>query len=217
MSSYDNYSDPAPRVRPRALTVVCVLAIVFGALGLLAGCVGLLSQLAASAVQQALTAGQAGSGGPTTELQSAIMAITAKHSTILVPLTILKILVEAALLTGGIMALGYKSTGRSLLSKALLAALILECIQFIPTVMVQREAQAVTAELMPKIMAAQGGNAVPAGFDMSAMMRGIGAVTLAFGLVWLVAKVILYILGMRYLATPAIAALFSPSENSGMN
>ena len=215
MSSYDTYSDPAPRVRPGGLTLICVLAIIFGALGILAACIGIVSQLGASVFQQAV-AGQAG-GGEIPEVQAELltrtMAISSKYTAIIVPLLVLKFLVEAALLIGGIMALGYKPTGRSLLSKALIGALILECIQYVPTFMIQRETQAITAELMPKIMAAQGGNAAPAGFDMTAMMSGLGTVMLAFGLVWLIIKVVLYILGLRYLATPKMDALFA--ENSG--
>ena len=219
MSSYDTYSDPAPRVRPGALTLICVLAIVFGALGLLSGCIGLISQLASSTIQQSITAGQAGASGEAAELQreflSKTMAITAKYNAAMIPLTVLKILVDITLLIGGIMALGMKPTGRSLLSKALLGALIVESILYVPTFMIQREAQAVAAQYMPKIMAAQGANAAPPGLDMSTMMSGIGTVTLAFGVIWLVAKIVLYILGLRYLATPKMDVLFSGSGSSG--
>jgi len=47
------------------------------------------------------------------------------------------------------------------------------------------------------------------------MMSGIGTVTLAFGVIWLVAKIVLYILGLRYLATPKMDVLFSGSGSSG--
>ena len=140
------------------------------------------------------------------------MEITTKYGVVLVPLTILKILVEGALLIGAIMTLRFKASGRSLLAGALLAALILESILFVPTFMVQRESQAAAAELMPQIMAAQGGqNGPPAGVDMSSMMSGIGAATLVLGLVWLVAKIVLYILGMKYLKRPNVMALFPPT------
>lgn len=218
MSSTDFYNDPAPRVRPSALTVICVFCIVFGALGLLAGLAGLVSQLASSAIQQAITAGQSGASGAAAEAQAEMvtrtMAIAAKYNPVMIPLSILKILIEGALLIGGIMAIRLKGSGRSLLASVLLAALIFEAIQFVPKYMVTRDTQAAVAELMPQIMAAQqGANQMPPGLDMSSMMSGIGTVTLALGLVWLAVKIVLYLLATRYLRRPDIVALFQSSTN----
>lgn len=222
MSSMDSYDDPKPRVRPTTLTVICVLGIVFGVLGLLTGGVGLLSQLFSSQIQQAVTAGQTGINGPAAgaqeEMITRTMEISKKYNPILIPLTIAKILVEGALLIGAIMTLGFKLSGKSMLAGALVAAAILESIQFIPRTMMQRDTSAAIADLMPQIMAAQqGARGMPAGFDMSSMMNGIGTVTLVFGFIWLAAKIVLYVLGTRYLRRPDIEALFTPSADSGMN
>jgi hypothetical protein len=215
----DSYDEPQRRARPSALTVICVLAIVFGALGLLAGCIGLASQLFASRIQEAVAAGQAGANVPAAAAQAEIvrrtMEISAKYNMVLIPMTILKILVEGALLVGGIMTLGLKASGRSLLAGVLIAALVLETIQFVPRYIVQRETQTVVAELMPQIMAAQqGANSPAAGFDMSSMMSGVGVISLVFGLFWLAAKIVLYLLGIRYLRRPDIVALFPSSATS---
>jgi hypothetical protein len=212
----DSYDEPQRKVRPTALTVICVLGIVFGVLGLLTGGVGLLSQLFSSQIQQAVTAGQTGIPGPAAEAQAQIvtrtMDISKKYNPVLIPLTIVKILVEGALLIGSIMALGLKLSGKSMLAGALVAAAILESIQFVPRAMMQRETQAAVADLMPQIMAAQqGARGMPAGFDMSSMMSGIGTLTLVFGLFWLAVKIVLYVLGTRYLRRPDIEALFTPS------
>jgi hypothetical protein len=43
------------------------------------------------------------------------------------------------------------------------------------------------------------------------MMSGIGTLTLVFGLFWLAVKIVLYVLGTRYLRRPDIEALFTPS------
>jgi hypothetical protein len=213
MSSSDFHEGPERRGRPGALTAICVLAIVFGALGLLGGVAGLASQLFSSRIQEAVVAGQAGATGPAADIRKDMITrtteITKKYSPIMIPLAIVKILVEGALLVGGILALGFKPSGRSLLAGVLLAALILDAIQFVPTFMAQREAQAVAAELMPQIMAAQTGpNSTPMPFDMSSMMSGIGTITLVLGLAWLAVKIVLYILGMRYLKRPDVMALF---------
>jgi len=220
MSTMDTYSDPVPRARPRALTVICVLAIVFGALGILAGCVGLIGQLMSSQIAGTVVAGQGAAGEPAAAFQQEIvtrtMALSAKYNPVMVPLTVVKILVEAALLIGGIMAMGLKSAGRSLLSSALVAAIIIESIQAVPTFMMQRESQAMMAELMPQMMAQQGGaKDLPPGFDMSSIMSGVGVVTLVLGFIWLAAKIVLYILGIRYLARPALVAMFSSAPGSG--
>jgi hypothetical protein len=209
----DSYDDPKPRVRPTALTVICVLGIVFGVLGLLTGGIGLLSQLFSSQIQQAVTAGQTGITGPAAEAQAQIvtrtMDISKRYNPVLIPLTVVKILVEGALLIGSIMTLGFKLSGKSMLAGALIAAAILETIQFIPRAMMQRETQAAVADLMPQIMAAQGAGGMPAGFDMSSMMNGIGTIALVFGLFWLAAKIVLYVLGIKYLRRPDIEALFT--------
>jgi len=216
MSSMDSYDDPKPRVRPTALTVICVLGIVFGVLGLLYGGVGLLSQLFSSQIQQAVTAGQTGTTGPAAEAQAQIvsrtMDISRKYNPVLIPLTVVKLLVEGALLIGSIMTLGFKLSGKSMLAGALVAAAILETIQFVPSAMMKRETQAAVADLMPQIMAAQGARGMPAGFDMSSMMNGIGTVTLVFGLFWLAAKIVLYVLGTKYLRRPDIEALFTSTS-----
>jgi len=213
----DSYDDPKPRVRPTALTVICVLGIVFGALGLLSGGVGLLSQLFSSQIQQAVTAGQTEINGTAAEAQKEMvtrtMEISKRYNPVLIPLTIVKILVEGALLIGSIMTLGLKLSGKSMLAGALVAAAILESIQFIPRVMMQRETQAALADLMPQIMAAQqGARGMPVGFDMSSMMNGIGTVTLVFSFCWLAAKIVLYVLGTKYLRRTDIEALFTPTR-----
>ena len=216
MSSMDSYDDPKPRVRPTALTVICVLGIVFGVLGLLSGGGGLVYQLFSSQIQQAVTAGQTGTGpaaGAQTEILARTKEISKKYNPILIPLTIAKILVEGALLIGAIMTLGFKLSGKSMLAGALIAAAILESIQFIPRTMMQRDTSAALADLMPQIMAAQqGARGMPAGFDMSSMMNGIGTVTLVFGFFWLVAKIVLYVLGTKYLRRPDIEALFTSTS-----
>jgi hypothetical protein len=217
MSTMDTYSDPAPRVRPRALTVICVLAIVFGALGLLGGCIGLIGQLVSP---EAMVAAQGATGeqsaGGMQEIAARSKELSAKYNPVMVPLTVVKILLEAALLVGGIMALGMKAAGRSLLSSAMIAAIIIESIQAVPNFMMQRESRALMAEIMPQVIAAQeGAKDLPPGMDMSAIMSGVGGAMIVLSLLWLVIKLVLYILGIRYLARPAMVAMFTSAPGSG--
>src|SRR5438552_6078817 len=97
------YQDESelPKVRPGWLTAICVLAIVFGVLGLLAGGATVLSQLFASRLQQAIASAQIGANQPGAELQAEVMtrtmAIATKYNLILIPLGVGKVLVEIAL------------------------------------------------------------------------------------------------------------------------
>src|SRR5262249_12318973 len=139
------------------------------------------------------------------------MEIAQKYAAVLIPLGIAKLLVEVALVVGAIMSLLLKAPGRSLLMGALIAAVIIECVMAVPSMMVRRDTQAVMADLMPKILAAQRApNGPPPGIgDMSRVFSGMGTITMVFSLGWLAVKIILYILGINYLRKPKIVALFS--------
>jgi hypothetical protein len=82
----------------------------------------------------------------------------------------------------------------------------------VPGILIQRETQAVMTEMMPKAMAAQQGPNAPPGMDnfMTTFFRAIGIVSLIIALVWLVAKFVLYVLGIRYLRQPDVRELFAP-------
>ena len=210
----DNNSE-LPRVRPGWLTAICVLAIVFGALGLITGAFSLLGQLFASQLQTFIMSAQGSSNVPGAEIQKEVMTrsvvIASRYRMLMIPLTLGKALVAALLLLGGIFSLSLKNTGRTLLVRALLAALVVESLLFVPTTLAQRESQALMSELMPKMMQSQQGpNGPPPGFNagMSAMFSVIGTATLLISLAWLAAKIVIYLLGIRYLRKPKIVALF---------
>src|SRR5262245_59682797 len=109
---YENDSDRR-KVRPGWLTVICVLAIVLGSLGLLSAGVSLFSQLFASRLQQAIAGAQGASNLPGSDLQAEVVQrsfeITRKYSVVMIPLEGAKILVEGALVVGAIMSLGLKA------------------------------------------------------------------------------------------------------------
>jgi hypothetical protein len=205
-----------PAVRPAGLTTVCVLAIVLGGAGFLMGCVGLISQVSGSRIQQSLQRMQPGANDQTAEIQremnARLMVVTSHYKWLLLPLAVLKIVVDAALLIGALLAWGLRPRGWSWLYGALIAAIIFEVVQTVPTVMVQREYQAITNEMMVKMMAAQqGGSGPPPGMQnfMSGMTSAISIMTIVFALVWLAGKIVFYVLGIRYLRKREVVALFA--------
>ena len=204
-----------PKQRSSLITTICILAIVFGVVGLLLGIVGLLGQIFASSIQSAVANIQSAANAPGMEFQreamTRAMAIATKYNLVLIPLGLAKLVVEGLLLVGGILALKLNAKGRSMLLAALFGALVVESILVVPRIMVQRETQAVMAELMPKIMAAQqNADKLPPGFNMgmSSMLSGAGTVAMYSAIAWLVIKIAIYIIGISYLRKPQTIALF---------
>jgi hypothetical protein len=203
--------SPATGGRPQNLTVICILAMILGGFGLLTGCFGVMSLVFASQARQAISAMPPGVNNPTVEMQKQMndkmAAINNRYKWVTLPLMLVKLCVEAAILIGAIMTLGLKPRGRSWLLAGLIAALVLESIQVVPGIMVQSETFAMMREMVP---VQQGANAPPGMNDfMTVFFSAIGIGTIVMTLGWLAAKFIFYVIGIRYLRKPAVAALFA--------
>jgi len=203
-------------IRPAGLTTVCVLAILLGGAGFLMGCFGLASQVIGSRMQQALVGMQPGANDSTAEIQremnARVMAITSRYKWLLVPLMVVKLVVDVGLLVGALLAWGLKPRGWSWLHGALIAAIVFEVVQAVPTLMVQREYQAVTNEMMAKIMTVrQGPNAPPPIVKdiTSGMTSAISIMSMIYAVGWLGGKCIFYVLGIRYLRRREVVTLFA--------
>jgi hypothetical protein len=205
-----------PTVRPAGLTTICVLAILLGGAGFLMGCVSLTSQAFDSKLQQAVAGMQPRGNDPTAEIQrdmnARMTAVTNRYKWLLVPLAVVKIVVDAALLVGALLAWGLKPRGWSWLHGALIAAIVFEVVQAVPTLMVQREYQAITNEMMTKMMTAQrAGINPPPGMQnfMSGMTSAISIMSMVYALGWLTGKLIFYAFGIRYLRKREVVTLFA--------
>ncbi len=217
-SPFEQTSDvsadgPEGGQRPQHLTLICILAMLLGGVGLLTGCFGLVSQAFAAQIQK-LSVLPPGADNPAAEAQSKMnakmMAVTERYKWVTLPLMVLKLFVEGALLIGAIMAMGLKPHGRTWLLSALIAALILESIHVVPVILVQSATFAAMREMIP---AQQGANRPPPGATEVAnaifSAIGIGAIVMTLG--WLALKAVFYVIGIRYLRKPAVAALFPRS------
>jgi hypothetical protein len=204
--------------RPGGLTFICVAAIALGGAGLLMGCFGLMSQVFTSEMQQGFAGFPGGANMPGAEAQkemnARLLAVANRYKWVTLPLLVVKVFVEAALLAGGLMSWGLKPRGRSWLLGGLCAATVFDAAYVVPTVLVQRETQAVMSEMMPKLMAAQQGRNAPPGMNdfMSGFMSVVGIASTIVALVWLAGKVLFYMLGIRYLRKPEVRALFAQPE-----
>jgi len=209
---------PGTRQRPGGLTVICVLAIVLGALGLMTGCFGLLSQAFNQQMQNGLAGLQAGANKEAAELQqemnAKVVAASAKFAWLNMLLAVVQLAVAASLLVGGIMSLKLRPLGRKLLLGAFVAAIVFEAARIYPTISVQQAMVPIMAEYMPKMMKAQAppGGQQPAGMDqaMSSIMSALGIVGMVFFVVTVAVKGVYYAIGIVYLRKPSVALLFTP-------
>jgi hypothetical protein len=204
------------RQRPGGLTAICVMAIVLGALGLMTGCLGALSQVFNQQMQNGLAEMQAGANEEAAELQkemnAKVLAATAKYAWLTAVLSVFQLALAGSLLAGGIMSLKLRPLGRKLLLGAFATAIVFEAVRIYPTLAVQRATAPIMAEYMPKVMKAQapkGGQ--PQGMDQA--MSGIMSVALIVGMVFavgtVIVKVVFYAIGIVYLRKPPVTSLFA--------
>ncbi len=215
-----DYDDRQPAASasstPRGLPVICILAIILSVLGLLTGCVGLGSEIFTSRMKQMMARmPRQGNQQEQQDMTDRLMAITDRYKWMTLPLLAAKVVVEIMLLTGAILAIRLSPRGRSWLLAALVAALVVESLYIIPTVLVQRETQAVTSEFMAKAMAAQQGRNAAPGMEnfASTFTSVVGILSIVFAIGWLGAKFIYYALSIRYLRKSELVTFFSiPSD-----
>ncbi len=217
VNPYAAAAMPGARQRPGGLTAICVLAIVLGALGLMTGCFGLLSQAFNQQIQTGLAGIQAGDnkelGEIQNEMNAKVLTASAKYAWLNKLLAVVQFAVAGSLLAGGIMSLKLRPLGRKLLLSAFVAAIVFEGARLYPTMAVQREMAPIMAEYMPRMMKAQ---APPGGQPpgMHEAMSGIMSAAMIVGMVisvgMVAVKAVFYVIGIVYLRKPSVAQLFKP-------
>ena len=200
------------------LTMVCVLAIIFGGLGVLSLGTALVSMVGGSGFQQSTFQSQLqGMDESLVEcqrkMQQEIQEVSANRWKLLHPIVFaFKLVLVVGLITGGILALRLRPNGRVLLFGAFLYGLVFELLLFIPAIMLQCETMAVvrryTAEMMR--LSAPSDTPMPPGVEQ--IMATSMTVGMYLGLVvtvgWFVVKLACYTWGAICLRRPAIKDLF---------
>jgi hypothetical protein len=121
------------------------------------------------------------------------------------------------MIVGGVMVLRLRPAGRKFLMYTLLAVIVFEVVRTILTIYIQLQIMPVTELYMDRLLregGGPGGNQSFAQF-MSRIMKGAMIFGVIFALVWPLAKIILYGISSRYLASDAVTQLFEGEPPSG--
>tara|TARA_R110002049_G_scaffold2750_9_gene22377 strand:+ start:48174 stop:48818 length:645 start_codon:yes stop_codon:yes gene_type:complete len=203
------YVDGDVSVRPTGLTVIAVISLLAGIVGLLSGFFGVaglfLGEMFANVVQPA---------GPGQDLQQAmqkdINAVTQKYFWVTLPLLLAGMVVSGLMATGGIGILASKCWSRVLLRRVLMVAIIVECLKAVTQFLSQLEMGPIMREHMGKI--ANSGNS-PGGEAMGQMIQVMTYFGIAFMAVWTIMKIALMIWARVYLNRPATKEFFDKVAN----
>ena len=216
VSPYSSASAPTAmnddvRLRSSGLTAIGVFCIVGGILGLLVGLIGIISLIFGAAMASAFVP-----TGPQQQVQqemnSKIQEVTSAFMIPNVLIILGTISVCSCLLVGGIGVFGQRPRGRILLLKALLIAMILECLRVTLHVLTQLEMLPIMEEYMPKMMD-QAGNNGPSGPLMGSMMRVMTLAGLGLSVLWGLVKLGLYAWGRSYLKKPPVIDFYNASQD----
>ena len=206
--------------RPGALTAVCVIAIVLGALGLfgaLISCGGLAFR---GRMQQLVTmGGPPGAGDEAAEIQQMqddIAAVQGKYLAFNVGFVAAHFVVAASLLAGGILTLAMRPAGRTVLVSVCGAAIVFELVRAVFQTIVQMETAAVMTPHFEELMAKGGGGGPSADLMVNAMRVGV-FIGLALGIGFVLAKIVYYSISLVYLRKPHVKARFEgPRSITGL-
>jgi hypothetical protein len=218
----ENYGQPARRQRPGGLTAICVIAIVLGGMGVCAGLMGLASPITTSWMEKAMAAQhKAARGNPASEaqfeMQKKMQGVTRQYLAYTVGLSVINLLVSGGLCIGAIIGMRTTPRARKFLICVFWAAIGFEIVQMIVQSSMQVDISAVMSESMSRVMAAnpQGGPTAAQAAQFGKVFATVTVVLgMAFVVVWGLAQVVYYAVGIRYLGRPAIRQLFEETSES---
>ncbi len=191
--------------RPSGLTAVGVLCMVGGMVGLFSGLFTLLNVFFGAALGAAFIApGEAGDAQR--EMQASIQAVGERYFIGNLITSVGTTILGACLLTGGIGVFRTPAWGRTLIRRALILAILLECMKVAIYVMSQVEMMPIMEEYMQKLMTKPGGAAPPPA--VGSMMKVFTFIGLGIWLVWAMLKLGLYVWGRVYLKKPTVLSYF---------
>jgi hypothetical protein len=195
------------------LKTIAVIAIVLGAMGLFSALAATAGLLVGSKLQMAFS--PANQPGMTPELRDAqqamqddMQALQDRFRPYNQVLVVLHAILAFFLLAGGIQTLRLVPAGRKVFLAACGVAIVFELIRAVVQGILQVQVGSLMAVHMGKMMEAQ--RTAPAGLGgmMSAVARIVVFVGLAIGLVWVVAKLVYFVMSIRILRKPEVEGLF---------
>ncbi len=205
-----------PGYRPGGLTAVCILAIILGALGFLAGISSLVMSVVGNQAQQWQQQwGMAGSPPAMRDVQAEMnaktMAIVDRFRLVNIAFALFQLAVTAALVVGGARALKLNEAGRKLLWAACAVAMVFELGRAVPQVLMQLENMAVMEDYMPRLMEASAPG--PQAKQVAAFGAMIARFSVIMGWVvfagWLILKLAFFGVAFYYLGRPKTKAFYT--------
>lgn len=213
MASWTQEAPPAPR--PGGLTVICIIAIVLGGLGLLNAPMAIVNLVAGQRIQQALAFTPPGPGQNQMAemqrlMQEKMMAVTNRYWWPLMGFAVLNLGLSMGLLVGGIMALKRAPQARTLLVVVFAVTILFELVQCGVNVMVQSKMAAVMSEMLPQVMAASAPPNRPGAQQAANMGQAVAKMSIIAGIavqvIWTLAKLVYYGIGWSYLGRSHVRA-----------
>ena len=196
-------------VRPTGMTVISVLCILGGIVGVLVGLGGIAQIFLAETFANLASAGTApgGMADAQREMQQQMQAVANQFFIPNLLALIAKLTIASFLLVGGIGLIRNKFSAVKLLRRTLLAAIGLEFIYMILQGFVQWNMWPILQDFMTNVSASANGkdSGAPGGEVMSQMMAFGMVLGVAFVVVWALIKVAIMIWSRIYLGRPAIA------------
>jgi hypothetical protein len=215
---YVAHAAPLPGYRPGALTAVCIIGMILGGLGLLAGMWGGAMALFGAQVQQwQAQMGTVGSPQAMVDVQAEMnaqqIAIFNRFRIVNLAVAVALTAVSAALLVGSIRAMKLQERGRRMLRAACGAAIVFELCRAVPQGLMQLEVMALMEDYLPRLMEASApgaqGQQIAAFGEMMARFSIIMQWVVFFG--WLILKLVYFGLSFHYLGRPKTKTLFAKS------
>jgi hypothetical protein len=202
------------RKRPGPLLAIAILGLILGAMGVIGGCFGLVTQLTQDQINAATRAMLENQPGQTPEMleqqdlmQERLRAITDPLMPALIAYQALNLIASLALAIGAWMVLQWKPKGLELFSRAALGSLLVEIPGAALVIYVQYQTKLVMSGYVTGLndpaLGAEGERA------MGAVMDASGSLAMIVGIVWIVLKLGYYAWAMFYTRDSEVRALFA--------
>ena len=200
--------------RPRQLVMISVLTMMLGGVGIVLSISGLGQWLSGN-----FSGGSRSSYGNSEllKLNQRMMSELAEAMTpwqiVIIPILIVVLLSSVLLVAGGIQTLKVRRIGRKVLLALFWFLIPLDILRSILNTIIGHK----TSDIMVAHVARVASTGHPPGqIDVGSWISGISQVGmyagLVFGVLWSVAKITFYVLGLKYLRRPDIAHLFETKE-----
>ena len=196
-------------LRPTGVTVVAVLCLLGGGMGVLSGIMQLLQPLFQGMATAFVPTGQAGDAQR--EWFAEIQAVNARYMIPNLSVSALALIVSCCLVVGGIALLRPTRWSSTWIRRTLLAAIAVASVQLVLFFIVQAALQPIMARQF-EVMAGPNGNPLGESETMKSIQLATMAFTYAFAIFWFLVKIVAYIWGRRYLNRDHVKAYLSEAS-----